>query len=266
MDNKTFSVLDKLIKIFSQKGNITPDEIQELKDYLIETNIVDSDEDADSWIRNYLNKKYPEVKILKLEETLNPQNMTNEQLRMQFLSGVITESEYKVKLEELNSTEKKDSLNEHYIAGGIVGVGAINNPFEGRKKESYEDAFEYFLSSKYSLKEEEKIEEAEGMSGKDFALQKIKPYLEKEGYKIGFFNDVSSIPISKMKDDPTLAALALDSREDITIVIPNDDKGQKILFTSTSDGELIKDLDLKNHFNLNKRFYGDGLGLYLMKK
>jgi len=46
MDNKTFSVLDKLIKIFSQKGNITLDEIQELKDYLIETNIVDSDEDG----------------------------------------------------------------------------------------------------------------------------------------------------------------------------------------------------------------------------
>jgi len=80
--------------------------------------------------------------------------MTNEQLRMQFLSGVITESEYKTKLEELNSTEKKDSLNEHYIAGGIVGVGAINNPFEGRKKESYEDAFEYFLNSKYELNEE----------------------------------------------------------------------------------------------------------------
>jgi hypothetical protein len=73
---------------------------------------------------------------------------------MQFLSGVITESEYKTKLEKLNSTEKKDSLNEHYVAGGIVGVGAINNPFEGRKKESYEDAFEYFLSSKYELNEE----------------------------------------------------------------------------------------------------------------
>jgi hypothetical protein len=88
--------------------------------------------------------------------------MTNEQLRLQFLSGVITESEYKTKLEKLNSTEKKDSLNEHYVAGGIVGVGAINNPFEGRKKEKYEDAFEYFLSSKYSLKEEEEKEVEEG--------------------------------------------------------------------------------------------------------
>jgi hypothetical protein len=137
---------------------------------------------------------------------------------MQFLSGVITESEYKAKLEEatalmknaskeakardteesdreyiahnkkrdklskelfnktykeLSQTQKsrinnklkenkdKSSLNEGMI-GGIVGVGAINNPFEGRKKEKYEDAFEYFLSSKYSLKEEEEKEVEEG--------------------------------------------------------------------------------------------------------
>ena len=86
--------------------------------------------------------------------------MTQETLRMQFLSGVITESEYKVKLEELNSTEEKNSLNEGMV-GGIVGVGAINNPFEGRKKEVYEDAFEYFLNSKYELNEGEEKEEDE---------------------------------------------------------------------------------------------------------
>jgi len=80
--------------------------------------------------------------------------MNKDTLRMQMLSGVITEGEYKAKLEE------KESLNEHYIAGGIVGVGAINNPFEGRKKESYEDAFEHFLGQKYNLKEaEEEVEE-----------------------------------------------------------------------------------------------------------
>lgn len=99
-----------------------------------------------------------EKKFNVIFETKN--KMTQETLRIQFLSGIITESEYKVKLEELNSTEEKNSLNEHYIAGGIVGVGAINNPFEGRKKESYEDAFEHFLGQKYSLKEaEEEVEE-----------------------------------------------------------------------------------------------------------
>lgn len=75
--------------------------------------------------------------------------MNQETLRMQFLSGVITESEYKVKLEELNSTEEKNSLNENF-----VGIGAINNPFPERKKEKYEDAFEHFLGSKYKLNEE----------------------------------------------------------------------------------------------------------------
>jgi len=81
--------------------------------------------------------------------------MTKETLRMQMLSGVITEGEYKAKLKKLNSAKTKDSLNEVYVAGGIVGVGAINNPFEGRKKETYEDAFEHFLGQKYGLNEGE---------------------------------------------------------------------------------------------------------------
>jgi hypothetical protein len=87
--------------------------------------------------------------------------MEKETLRMQMLAGVITEGEYKVKLEELNSTEEKDSLNEHFVAGGIVGVGAINNPFEGRKKEVYEDAFEHFLGERYLTKFENREQDME---------------------------------------------------------------------------------------------------------
>jgi TolA-binding protein len=82
--------------------------------------------------------------------------MTQETLRMQFLSGVITESEYKTKLEELNTPSEKDSLNENFI-----GIGAINNPFADRTKETYEDAFEHFLSQKYSLNEVEEVNEEE---------------------------------------------------------------------------------------------------------
>jgi hypothetical protein len=69
--------------------------------------------------------------------------MTNEQLRMQMLSGIITEGQYKAKLEE------KSSLNENF-----VGMGAINNPFIEREKTGYETAFEHFLGEKYELKEE----------------------------------------------------------------------------------------------------------------
>jgi hypothetical protein len=50
--------------------------------------------------------------------------------------------------------EEKDSLNEHYVAGGIVGVGAITQ-IPSRAKTDYEDAFEYFLSQKYSINEAE---------------------------------------------------------------------------------------------------------------
>jgi hypothetical protein len=135
--------------------------------------------------------------------------MDKETLRMQMLSGIITESEYKAKLEEnihdltpshkgshstgrpdfnkmtadeiedylekdkdnpgglygrslsivkhiLDKKRKeeteKESLNEHYVAGGIVGIGAINQ-IPSRVKADYEDAFEYFLSQKYSLNE-----------------------------------------------------------------------------------------------------------------
>ena len=78
--------------------------------------------------------------------------MNKETLRMQMLAGVITESEYKAKLEEAT---QKDSLNEHYVAGGIVGIGAINQ-IPSRVKADYEDAFEHFLSQKYSLNEMEK--------------------------------------------------------------------------------------------------------------
>jgi len=79
--------------------------------------------------------------------------MTNETLRMQMLSGVITEGEYKVKLQENKVAAKKKSINEHMI-GGIVGIGAINQ-IPSRTKAVYEDAFEHFLGQKYDLKENE---------------------------------------------------------------------------------------------------------------
>jgi len=157
--------------------------------------------------------------------------MNKETLRMQFLSGVITESEYKAKLQEdksmdfsaedqkdwsekksrmydswanssnelkdleddlkkakgrddkeeikrLNNriaqkkiaiktskeefkklNESKDSLNEHYVAGGIVGIGAITQ-IPPRAKTDYEMAFEHFLGERYENREQD-LEEGE---------------------------------------------------------------------------------------------------------
>jgi len=84
--------------------------------------------------------------------------MDKETLRMQMLAGVITESEYAAAINQEVENTEKDSLNEHYVAGGIVGIGAINQ-IPSRAKTDYEDAFEHFLGQKYEIKEEMEAEE-----------------------------------------------------------------------------------------------------------
>jgi hypothetical protein len=79
--------------------------------------------------------------------------MEKDTLRMQFLSGVITESEYKAIINKEIEDAEKDSLNESMI-GGIVGIGAINQ-IPPRAKADYETAFEHFLGEKYGLNEVE---------------------------------------------------------------------------------------------------------------
>ena len=120
------------------------------------------------------------------------------------------------------------------------------------------------------------LNENEGTNLKDFALQKIKPYLEKEGYKVGLFSSVSSVPLEKMKEDKTLSALVLDSKTtQLDVVLANNEKAAKILGSSDSqEGELMKDLGLKSWKDSEKgevyfqdrSFYGDGLGITLMIK
>ena len=77
--------------------------------------------------------------------------MDKETLRMQMLSGIITESEYAAAINQEVEETEKDSLNEHFVAGGIVGIGAINQ-IPSRAKADYEDAFEHFLGERYQVK------------------------------------------------------------------------------------------------------------------
>jgi hypothetical protein len=106
--------------------------------------------------------------------------MTNEQLRMQMLAGVITESEYRAVINKQIEDEDKESLNESMI-GGIVGIGAINQ-IPATPKTDYEMAFEHFLGSKYinedetsdmeaKVKDEISMNEAEGSEMVDFVKQ-----------------------------------------------------------------------------------------------
>ena len=94
--------------------------------------------------------------------------MNKETLRMQFLSGVITESEYKAIINKEIEDAEKASLNESMI-GGIVGIGAINQ-IPPRAKADYETAFEHFLGGKYGLNEEEAMEEGELARGEEYKI------------------------------------------------------------------------------------------------
>lgn len=76
--------------------------------------------------------------------------MTKEQLRMQMLAGVITESEYAAIINKQIEEANKASLNESMI-GGIVGIGAINQ-IPATPKTDYEMAFEHFLGERYEVK------------------------------------------------------------------------------------------------------------------
>jgi hypothetical protein len=208
--------------------------------------------------------------------------MNKETLRMQFLSGVITESEYKAKLQEdksmdfsaedqkdwsekksrmydswanssnelkdleddlkkakgrddkeeikrLNNriaqkkiaiktskeefkklNESKDSLNEHYVAGGIVGIGAINQ-IPPRTKAVYEDAFEHFLGQKYGLNE---VEDSQAVA----AAKKVEDKVED---KVNI-DDLSDEEKNQLRDALSRLGITADSSiEDVADKIEN---------------------------------------------
>lgn len=78
---------------------------------------------------------------------LENQTMDNEFKRMQELAGVKTPKE------KTPSKTKKENINENF-----VGMGMVGNIFD-REKTDYENAFEHFMSGKYTINEEEGVEE-----------------------------------------------------------------------------------------------------------
>ena len=160
--------------------------------------------------------------------------MNNEFKRMQELSGVPVK-------------EEKENLNEHYIAGGIVGVGAINNPFEGRKKESYEDAFEYFLSKKYSLKEaeEEVMVDSDALKSYiDEEISNLYQYMDQDNYN-SFMGAASSDITTELSNfKKTLSGKmsvkdALSKMEEIIGIARNGQKAVEALSQAVKNDKAI---------------------------
>jgi hypothetical protein len=128
--------------------------------------------------------------------------MTNENLRMQMLAGVITEGEYKAKIQE---NEEKTDLNESMI-GGIVGIGAINQ-IPATPKTDYEIAFEHFLGERYEIKpnrERDDIKEDETSDMEDKVADEVSIKEAEGGNEVEeFLNDLinTSIPEDSEEGD-----------------------------------------------------------------
>lgn len=135
--------------------------------------------------------------------------MTNENLRMQMLSGVITEGQYKAKLQE---NEEKDSLNESMI-GGIVGIGAINQ-IPSRAKTDYENAFEHYLGEMYDdIKEDRKAKEyIQSIEDEDEREEERKrmfddpndELVEEKDFKLSYSDDLMKIESEYLSDGDKL--------------------------------------------------------------
>jgi len=132
--------------------------------------------------------------------------MDKETLRMQMLAGVITEGEYAAAINQEVENTEKDSLNEHYVAGGIVGIGAITQ-IPSRAKADYEDAFEYFLSQKYSINEEMEKNEIVDFVEKNFDT--IKDNFYKSEKEIIMDTDGDEIDLSNLEDQLSTATDAV---------------------------------------------------------
>jgi hypothetical protein len=119
--------------------------------------------------------------------------MTNETLRMQMLSGIITEGEYKAIINKEIEDAEKASLNESMI-GGIVGIGAINQ-IPPRAKADYELAFEHFLGERYETKFENREQDPHTM--KEEEVEEGKEVEEPSLYE-GEVNENVGSTIDKM--------------------------------------------------------------------
>jgi hypothetical protein len=90
--------------------------------------------------------------------------MNKETLRIQLLSGVITESEYKAKLTE-NKSSSKETLKENF-----VGMGMVGNIFD-REKTDYELAFEHFTKGASLNEMEDEMPKAPSLEETDADLE-----------------------------------------------------------------------------------------------
>lgn len=145
MEEEVKRMKEYLLKQMKQKGHLSYEKqikyLKRFKDGVLGDNprSMARKDAAEELLKNSEQDLAKKIEQLK-ESNQNTTIMNHEFLRMQELAGVPV-------------NEEKESLNEVYVAGGIVGVGAINHP--KREKSDYEMAFEHFMTEG----EEKEVEE-----------------------------------------------------------------------------------------------------------
>lgn len=161
--------------------------------------------------------------------------MENNFKRMQELAGVPINE---------NKSIDKENLNEHFVAGGIVGIGAINQ-IPSRTKEKYEDAFEHFLGTKYGLNEvEDDMPEAPSHEETDAA----QVYEEEVNENVGSTIDkiLSSFEFSQKGNDEMIELanyiLTPEGAKNVAMSLKNRLKGEGGENYFTSNPEALQSL------------------------
>jgi len=155
--------------------------------------------------------------------------------------------------------EGKNSLNEHYVAGGIVGIGAINQ-IPPREKTDYEMAFEHFLGERYETKFENReqdpytMEEGEGEVMVDSKM--LKSYIDQ---MISLADDMEYTPemvdeLENLKNTLSDGSMSKEDALDImqkTIDITEDDidAAEALNQAISGDYELGEGKEVEERYN-----------------
>jgi len=110
-------------------------------------------------------------------------------------------------------------ITKKIIAENVIGLGAINSPFEAKKKESYETAFELFLAeAKKKENEEEKVKAEEKKVSKPVEEDYARNFDRKDDKNIDnlIFDQVMTGYYAEMKD-PKNADKTMQELKDIVM-------------------------------------------------
>jgi TolA-binding protein len=156
-------------------------------------------------------------KIAKEKSKKNPNQETIERYLedVEFVTDELKKDRQALKSYQKELKSEKESLNEHYVAGGIVGIGAITQ-IPSREKTDYEMAFEHFLGERYLTKfenREQDLEEGKEEEDLDEGKEVEEPSLYEEEVSMNGGQSISQIQDEWLQVTTDIARLAAEYKK-----------------------------------------------------